>query len=451
MTPPELPDEFWRRPAIQDAFRGRHFGQVLYAYRYEHRPVLTQGRIGNWLSMTQGQVSRIERARSAVYDLYKLELWARVLRIPEQHLWFRFSEQPLGAYSASAPASSVALGYEREDDVRRRELFKVIGLTASGFGWFSAPVAAATPRKSVVPTEVTMIRDMTRTFRSLDNRFGGGHARSAVTDYLTSQVAPLLRTARATDSVRVSLHAAVAELNQLAGWMAYDTGDADTGGKHLKQALRLCQQVDDDALSAEMLAGMSHQAAFFRSGVIAVDLGLAAQSLAARSGLAALESEAAVMTAHGYALQGHRSACLGALGHAERALAAAESRDRPDWLTYFDSAYLAAKSAHCFRDLGQPVESERYARESLRMSAGYDRGRLFNLSVLASALADQARVEEACATAAAAVDLAGSVRSVRTVAYLADVGRRLNRYRRSATVSDLFKRMRASAIPLPAR
>ncbi|HVK24291.1 MAG TPA: XRE family transcriptional regulator [Actinokineospora sp.] len=423
----------------------------MYAYRYEHRPVLTQARVGRWLDLTQGQISRLERSADAMRDLHKLDRWARALRIPERHLWFRLTEQPSRAYSEIALGPSLLNDGRKGDDVRRRELFKAAGLAASNFGWFSAPTPASVTKHAIGLVDITGIREMTRTFRRLDNRFGGGHARSTVSGYLASEVVPLLRTARATDAVRVELHSAVAELNQLAGWMAYDVGDADVGTKHLRQALRLCQAVDDDALSAEMLAGMSHQAAFFRSGATAVDLAQAARTSAARSGLAALVSESAVMAAHGHALQGHTQPCLDALGESERALSAAGHQETPEWLRYFDSAYLAAKFAHCFRDLGRPIESERYARRSLEMTEGYDRGRLFNLSVLASALADQGRVEEACTTAAIAVAMAGTVRSVRTIAYLADVGRRLNRHRSVAPVATLFRQMTAAEIPLPTR
>lgn len=436
-----------------DALRSRHIGQVIYAYRYEHRPVLTQAKVGRWLGLTQGQVSRLERSPEPVYDLNKLDAWARVLRIPQRNLWFRLAEQPPDAYPTALDGPTVVDDEAEGDDVRRRQLFKVAGLgvTASGFGWFGPSVAAATPARGIGASDVAMVREMTRTFRRLDNRFGGGHARSTVSNYLVSDVAPLLRGTRSTDAVRSELYGAVAELNQLAGWMAYDVGDADTGGKHLRQALRLCQEVDNDSLAAEMLAGMSHQAAFFRSGSIALDLAEAAKSSANRSGLAALVSESAVMAAHGHALQGHTRACLDSLAESEKALASADQQDAPEWLGYFDAAYLAAKFAHCFRDLGRPVDSEHYARRSLEMNEGYDRGKLFNLSVLASALADQGRVEEACDTAAVAVSMAGNVRSVRTVAYLADVGRRLNRYRSAAPVRDLFTQMVAAAIPVPQR
>jgi hypothetical protein len=59
------------------------------------------------------------------------------------------------------------------------------------------------------------------------------------------------------------------------------------------------------------------------------------------------------------------------------------------------------------------------------MIDGYDRGRLFNLVLLASALADQRKIDEACETGSAALRIAFEVRSVRTVAYLTDLSHRL--------------------------
>ncbi|MGH4007128.1 MAG: hypothetical protein ACRDTH_02985 [Pseudonocardiaceae bacterium] len=84
-------------------------------------------------------------------------------------------------------------------------------------------------------TDVQIIREMTQTFRRLDNRFGGGHARSAVTNYLASDVLPLLREGRYRDDVRRDLSVAVAELDQLqGGWLTtwvtpiLDVGISDT-------------------------------------------------------------------------------------------------------------------------------------------------------------------------------------------------------------------------------
>lgn len=251
---------------------------------------------------------------------------------------------------------------------------------------------------------------------------------------------PLLREGRYRDSVCRELSAAVVELNQLAGWMAYDVGDANSGHRHLRNAMRLSQDIGDDALTGEMLAGMSHQAAFLRSATLATDLARAAKDKAKRAGVPALVCEAAVMEAHGLALANDVHGCLAALRESEQAFGAAEERDRPEWLTYFDGAYLAAKFGHCFRDLGRPAEAERFARRSLEMIDGYDRGRLFNLALLASALADQHKVEEACETGLTALRIASDVRSIRTVAYLIDLSGRLAPFRAEPVVRMLDER-----------
>jgi hypothetical protein len=423
LSPAEQPIEFWDRSALREALRSRHFGRVLYAYRHEHRPVLTQARIGRWLDLTQGQVSRLERDAEPAHDLNKLTEWARELGIPERLLWFRLPDRVLPA----RPTALVPVG--------------------DSFGWFGASTVQGHDTR-VEHGDVASVREMTVAFRKLDNRYGGGHARSMVAGYLSTNVVPLLRAGRYRHEVRRELAGAVAELGQLAGWMAYDMGDADAGRRHLRQSLRLCQEVGDDALAGEMLAGMSHHAAFDRKPLLATALARAAKNSAARTGVSALVAESAVMEAHGLALLKDTRGCVAALGEAERAFSAGEDSDRPEWLSYFDRAYLAAKFAHCFRDLARPVEAERYARRSLEMSEGYDRGRLFNTALLSSVLADQRRVEEACETGSRAVALASGVRSVRVTAYLEDVARRLAPYRADGRVRSLYDEMVAMGIPV---
>ncbi len=96
---PPKQDGFWQRAALRDALESRHFGQVLNAYRHEHRPVLTQAKVGRWLGLTQGQVSRLERTPQPTHDLNKLDQWACALHIPERYLWFQLSQQPTGAHT----------------------------------------------------------------------------------------------------------------------------------------------------------------------------------------------------------------------------------------------------------------------------------------------------------------------------------------------------------------
>lgn len=150
-----------------------------------------------------------------------------------------------------------------------------------------------------------------------------------------------------------------------------------------------------------------------------MDLAVAARPFAKRSGVAALQAECAVMEAHGHAVKSDKAACIRLLREAEHAFSTSEGCDLPDWLVYFDHAYMAAKFAHTFHSLGMSRDAERFAHRSLNMSAGYERGRMFNTVLLASTLADQDRVDEACATGRKALDMMQNVRSVRGTTYLA--------------------------------
>ena len=61
------------------------------------------------------------------------------------------------------------------------------------------------------------------------------------------------------------LLSAVAETTQLAGWASYDAGMHGLAQRYLIQALRLAAGAGDRALGAEVLAAMSHQAAYLHA------------------------------------------------------------------------------------------------------------------------------------------------------------------------------------------
>lgn len=449
--PPEVENAFWDDEAIATALAERDFGRFLRAYRHGHNIEITQSDLARWLGLTQGQVSRIERGLTRTHDLDKLTRWASILRIPQQHLWFTLDPQTSDAYSAARNAPTLRTPTPDEgDDLRRRQFLTSASVAVGATLLRAQPAAAAAARPDhpALPPD-REIREMTQRFRRLDNRYGGGHSRTVVTSYLTSIVDSQLKHVRGDDGAQAALFSAAAEMHQLAGWMSYDVGQPADGKKHLRTALHLCQQAGDHALVGEMFAGMSHHAAFHGAADSAVDLAIAARQCAGAVGLAALQAEAAVMEAHGHALLGDKQACLRALRDAETVFTSAGA-DRPEWLGYFDHAYLAAKFAHTFRDLGMPRDAEVFARRSLEMSDGYERGRLFNTALLASTLADQRRIEEACHTATKAVRMTDTVRSVRSAAYLADVGRRLAPFSTTSVVKTLYGRMADAGLPTPA-
>ena len=93
--PPAVPAGFWHTPAFRDAFDAQHMGHVARAYRRHPLNVANYGRdgipqelLGDWLGLTQAQVSRIENG-PPIRNLDTLAHWARTLRIPPDLLWFK--------------------------------------------------------------------------------------------------------------------------------------------------------------------------------------------------------------------------------------------------------------------------------------------------------------------------------------------------------------------------
>lgn len=102
-----MPADFWETEQLREAFAAQHIGQVSRAYRKHPRNVAIYGRdgipqavVGDWLGLTQAQISRIENG-SPVRHLDSLAHWARTLRIPEHLLWFKLPDRRENEPSAS--------------------------------------------------------------------------------------------------------------------------------------------------------------------------------------------------------------------------------------------------------------------------------------------------------------------------------------------------------------
>lgn len=295
----------------------------------------------------------------------------------------------------------------------------------------------------IASADVEAIGAMITALRRVDNRYGGGSTRGVVLGYLNREVSPMLRTMQAQGTAPRRLMQVAAELTQLAGWVSHDVGENSLARWYFEESLSLSRVAGNEAFAAEVLAAMSHQAAFAHDGRTAVDAAQAARRHAIRSDVPALISEVAVMEAHGHALRRDTRACLEAMGTAERALDAVRDDDRPDWLAYYDRAYLAAKFAHALYALGELKAAERFARRSLRMSDGYERGRLFNTVLLARIHADSAELEVACELGRRSVAMASGIRSARGRGYLTDLRRRLAPHAAVPEVRELREQIRS--------
>ena len=167
---------FWDTPAFQDAFAVQHMGRVARAYRRHPshgarygRDGIPQELLGDWLGLTQAQVSRIENG-PPTRNLDTLAHWARVLRIPQELLWFKL------------PPSQTADAVAQVPDTQPSAL-------APAGPFHLVPVSDGSLHD---PDTAAM-----RAFRSADLQVGGGHLYASVIKYLQADVGtPAVRQRR---------------------------------------------------------------------------------------------------------------------------------------------------------------------------------------------------------------------------------------------------------------
>ncbi|MGK5694280.1 hypothetical protein ACSNOJ_15485 [Streptomyces sp. URMC 128] len=116
--------------------------------------------------------------------------------------------------------------------------------------WIVAPPDGELTRagnRAIGTVDVEMIRSTADAFSMLDGKFGGGHARRALIQYLHTDVRPML-DGKYTDAVGKQLYSAVAEALLLAGWMSYDSSLHGIAQRYFIQALRMTQAAGDRLL-----------------------------------------------------------------------------------------------------------------------------------------------------------------------------------------------------------
>ncbi|MFB9467776.1 regulator [Streptomyces cinereospinus] len=291
------------------------------------------------------------------------------------------------------------------------------------------------PGHRVGSGDIAALRSVAELFRTLDDAYGGGHARQALVRYLEHELEPMLRGGYGEQTGR-RLFAAAADLTRLAGWTSYDIAAHGLAQRYFVQALRLSQAAGDRAYGAYVLVTMSRQAVYLSHGREAVQLARVAQQGVGGSAPPVVQALLHVAEARGHGVLGEVRACTASLVRAERALEAARPGDDvPHWARFFDEAQLADEFGHCHRDLQQFRAAAQHAERSLQLRhPGFARSRLFCRVVLATARLGLGELDQACQLAAEAAGQAAEMRSVRAVEYVKDFERRLEPYRDAAPV-----------------
>jgi transcriptional regulator with XRE-family HTH domain len=327
-----------------------------------------------------------------------------------------------------------------EDGVLRRDF---IGTTMAaiavvhhgiGSGSLGFPGAPRVGGRAVGRGDVAAVREMTRGFSTVDQRYGGGHARTALVQYLTSDVATYLQGRFESDRTRAEMFSAAAEVSYLIGWMAFDGGQHDTAREFFSLALTVAAEGGDPALSGHVLRAMAHQA---------VDRGRPTEALEfAEGAIAAGRYQAAgrrersllgVIHARALGATGQRAAAVSALLRAEDDLASARpGDDQPGRVFFFGEASLAHQTACTLRDLGDSAGAiEQYQRSAQkRQTSKFARTHVITLGDLGQAQAQEEDFDGALQAWSASLDHADGVKSGRVRDVVVGIRAELPRLRR---------------------
>ena len=217
----------------------------------------------------------------------------------------------------------------------------------------------------------------------IDFQFGGGYVRRMLLFYFQSEIVPLLREPH-PEPVRREIFGAAAEVAQLLGWSAYDAGRHGVAQRYFMQGLRLASEAGDPVLGGRLLSNLSHQANYLGRYNEALQFARAAQASAGGRATDTVTAMFLAMEARALASSGDARMCAQALNLAEQAFARRDPAKDPQWIGYFDELELAGEAAHCFRELGQPRETQLFAARAIDPVATPARTRAFISMVTAA-------------------------------------------------------------------
>ncbi|WP_434740408.1 Tat pathway signal protein [Micromonospora sp. SH-82] len=281
-------------------------------------------------------------------------------------------------------------------------------------------------------SEIDAVRDMLDVFSKADERFGGGHARLAVVQYLTSDVAGYLQGRFSSDSDRRDMFSVAAEMTYLAGWKAFDSSLHGLAQRYYVQALRLANEADDRPLAGFTLRAMAHQAVDLGHGSEALQLATSALEWSKGRATPAATALFTVLTARGHAASSDPLRTSTALLTAEAQLASASVDDEPTWIrtSGFTEASLASQAGQALRDLGDLAGAEAQLRRSIatRNAGPYRRIHTLTLANLADVQCSQGRLREAVGNWNHTMDTMEGVKSGRASAAVRNIRTRLSNF-----------------------
>ncbi|WP_133741214.1 hypothetical protein [Actinorugispora endophytica] len=350
---------------------------------------------------------------------------------------------------AQDPVASLAtLG---RSDVDRRHFLATTAYSISALAAPLMPGAADAAHRGVRvreggvvgAAEIQAVRDVTSVFNRADELLGGSVSRSAVVEYLVTDVTSYCRGSFNDDTARRGMFGAAAELAYLAGWKAHDAGLKGLAQRYYLHAYQLAEE-SSGTHAAYVLRILAHQA--MDTGVSEHCVDLAEAALSRARGKVPAETESLFQLTLARAHAGERSPrpALRALAAAERLVDQAGHDEAPRWASLGGptEARLTNQGGKALAALGDLAGAEEQYRRSAACwnPSTHPRIHALTLADLGAVQAGRGHLEAACETWSTALDSMTGVRSARADTAVTDIRTHLRGYRRrgvpTATVLD---------------
>ncbi|MCX4717293.1 tetratricopeptide repeat protein [Streptomyces virginiae] len=282
----------------------------------------------------------------------------------------------------------------------------------------AATLRAAKRGGAVGTEEVAIVRELTETFRSMDERLGGGHGLTMVTAYLTDTVVPMLEGRFPSEPVRRSAFGAAATLACLVGWKHHDLGREGAAQRYYLLGFQLACESDPYGHAAWMMRALTHQA--LDLGHPQACIGLAEEALRRATGNVDRQTEALLLVtcARAYGADGQSGKAAAALLSAEDAMLTAG--DPVPVYAAASGPVAATVASHTGKTLTEMREhraAEKHYRAALkgRTPGTYQRVHGLTMVNIGRSVAAQQRHEEAVAVWGRSLDFMDGLVSDRTV------------------------------------
>ncbi|MFH8472500.1 carph-isopro domain-containing protein [Streptomyces sp. NPDC018000] len=256
-------------------------------------------------------------------------------------------------------------------------------------------------------------------------------------------------------SVTTRLIRALAEIGQLAGWMAFDAADHGLAQRYFATALRAAHQVNDLPLCAHILGDLSFQAASRGHPADAIALGEAARR-ASDAAPAAVRASVLSRVAYAYATAGRDNDFAHTRGTARDLIASRDDgADEPRWMYFLtdnhldcQAGYSLVKMGRVQQKAGNTAKGRRFLDEGTQLlrSGAYEvprgdpsqRRAMFEGAWLALGHSAHGELETACEVGQIAADRLDAVRSPRSAGLLRQLVEDLRRRQRNPYVRSFL-------------